>query len=49
MNSVRHKWFATVAKTHFASPEARLLGAIFWTCKLYLSLFWFIAEPLGML
>jgi hypothetical protein len=29
MNRVRHKWLATVAKTHFASREARLLGAVF--------------------
>jgi hypothetical protein len=29
MNSVRHKWLATVAKTHFVSSVARLLGAIF--------------------
>jgi hypothetical protein len=49
MNSVRHKWLATVAKTHFASREARLLGIIFWACELYLSLFWLLANPLGML
>jgi hypothetical protein len=49
MNSVRHKWLATVAKTHFALREACSLGVIFWTCELYLSLFWLLADPLGML
>ena len=49
MNSVRHKWLATVAKIHFASREAHPLGAIFWACELYLSLFWLLANPLGML
>ena len=29
MNSARHKWFAIVTKTHFASHEARPLGAVF--------------------
>jgi hypothetical protein len=49
MNSVRHKWLATVAKTHFASRETHPLGAIFWACELYLSLFCLLANPLGML
>ena len=49
MNSARHKWLATVAKSHFALHEARSLGANFWTCELYLSLFWVLADPLGML
>ena len=49
MNSARHKWLATVAKTHFALREALPLGAIFWACELYLSLFWVLADPLGML
>jgi hypothetical protein len=49
MNSARHKWLATVAKTHFALREARPLGALFWACELYLSLFWVLADPLGML
>ena len=39
MNSARHKCLATVAKTHFNSPEARPLGALFWACELNLSLF----------
>ena len=39
MNCERHKWPATIAKTHFASPEACPLGALFWACGLYLSLF----------
>ena len=39
MNSARHKCLATVAKTHFSSPEARPLGALFWACELNLSLF----------
>jgi hypothetical protein len=39
MNNVRHKWLETVAKTHFASRETHPLGAIFWACELYLSLF----------
>jgi hypothetical protein len=29
MNSIRHKWLETVAKTYFASREAHPLGAIF--------------------
>ena len=41
MNRVRHKWLATVAKTHFDSCEAHPLGAIFLACELYLSLFYF--------
>ena len=49
MNSARHKWLATVAKTHFALREGLPLGAIFWACELYLSLFWVLADPLGML
>ena len=49
MNRVRHKWLATVAKTHFASREARPSEAFFWACELYLSLFWLLANPLGML
>ena len=49
MNSVRHKWLTTVAKTYFASCETHPLGVIFWTCELYLSLFWFLANPLGMI
>ena len=40
--------FETIAKTHFASHEAHPLGAIFWACKLYLTLFWLLANPLGM-
>ena len=49
MNSARHKWLATVAKTHFALHEARPLEGIFWACELYLSLFWVLADPLRML
>jgi hypothetical protein len=49
MNSARHKCLAVVAKTHFASREARPLGVLFWVCGLYLSLFWVLADPLGML
>ena len=49
MNSVGHKWLTIVAKTHFASREAHPLGAIFWACELYLSLFWLLANPLLML
>ena len=49
MNNARHKWLATVAKTHFALREARPLGVIFWACELYLSLFWLLTDPLGML
>jgi hypothetical protein len=44
MNSARHKWLATVAKTYFASRETRPLGVIFWACELYLSLFWLLAD-----
>jgi hypothetical protein len=39
MNSARHKWLATVAKTHFASCEARPLGAVFGLISYILSLF----------
>ncbi len=39
MNSARHKCPATVTKTHFASAEARPLGALFWACELNWSLF----------
>ena len=39
MNSARHKWLATITKTHFASREACPLGVIFWAYELYLSLF----------
>jgi hypothetical protein len=49
MNRVRHKWLATVVKTHFASREAHPLGVSFWACELYLSLFWLLTDPLGVL
>jgi hypothetical protein len=39
MNSVKHKWLATVADFHFASRKAHPLGAIFWAYELYLGLF----------
>ena len=49
MNSARHKCLAIITKTHFASREAHPLGVFFWACVLYLSLFWVLADPLGML
>ena len=49
MNSASHKWLATIAKTHFALRETRPLESFFWACELYLSLFWLLADPLGML
>jgi hypothetical protein len=39
MNNARHKCFATIAKTHFALPEPRPLGVLFWASELNLSLF----------
>jgi hypothetical protein len=39
MNSARHKWLATVAKTHFALCEARPLRAVFGLKSYILSLF----------
>ena len=39
MNSAKHKWLATVAKTYFASLEARSLGAIFELISYILNLF----------
>ena len=49
MNSAKYKCLATVAKTYFSSCEACPLGGLFCGCGLYLSLFYLLACPLGML
>jgi hypothetical protein len=49
MNNARHKCLVTVAKTYFSSRGACSLGGLFRGCGLYLSLFYLLACPLGML
>ena len=47
MNSARHKWLVTIAKTHFASREARPLGVLWGLISFEFILVF--SRPVGML